>query len=196
MLLFPTFLLLNSTLKSLKVNNRNFFIKLLTLFLVVLSFYFGALLYGQKDETPTAYTYKRINYINEKMYRFFYLKNETPYLLKINPIPWEEVWMPFPFLEILREVPTYNKDSVVCSSDSSITLLYLAKIYKVPSVNFCLTDDAYDRFLKLGGNISKSELENVKFEKLKNADFVLNRNHSSENNLTSDEVIKIFKEYY
>ena len=196
MLLFPTFLLLNSTLKSLKINYRKLFIKLLTLFLVVLSFNFCVLFYGLKDTKTTAYTYKRINYINEKMYRFFYLKNKTPYLLKVNPVPSEKEWIPFPFLEILGKVPTYNTDSVVCSSDSTHTSVYISKIYKVPSVVFCMTDDAYDRFLKLGGNISKSELENVKFEKLKNADFVLNSSSSSENNLTSDEVIKIFRTFY
>ena len=133
--------------------------------------------------------------INEKMYRFFYLKGETPYLLKINPISSDMSWVPFPFLELMSEAGHLFDKNEICSFNETRTSSYIQKVYNIKltdGVKFCLSDDAFDKFINSGGVISRQELYELKFSNLKNPVFVLNNNFSQDEKVKKEEIIDIF----
>lgn len=198
----PAFILLDDILKHISIKYKKISINLVCLFLFIASLYYAVMMYNNRHLVSSVYTFKKINYINEKMYRFFSLKNETPYLLKINPNPHDYDWVPLLFLELLDGNHDYQNKQEICSFEETRTSVYLEKVYNVrfsdegKSARFCLSDDAVDKFSNLGGTISRSELNNIKFSKLKDSQYVLNNQIADDDRMTKNEIIDIFKSFY
>ena len=105
--------------------------------------------------------HRRTTYVLEKMMRFYFLKDETP-ILPINN----------------NHFCRYGWD------------YYLYQTYKYDLdkfKNFEMKENAMDLFYQKGGRFYKYELENIKFQRLKNNDFVLNKE------LDKNEVQELFK---
>lgn len=117
------------------------------------------------------YGYKRKAYMVEKILRFYYIKNKRPILpqkaiLSHDCDPWR----------FLGE-GNYNNYFI----GNIMTSSYYPRIYKDKKsidMGYELSDDAVKIFYKLGGTFSKEELENIKFSRLLNDDFVLNKDFS------------------
>lgn len=202
MVLAPAFILLDDILRHVCIKYKQICINFLCLFLFIISVYYAVLMYYNRYLVSDVYIFKKINYINEKMYRFFSLKNETPYLLKINPNPRDYNWVPFLFLELIDGNDDYKNEQKICSFEETRTSVYLEKVYNVKfdidenSVRFCLSDNALDKFYASGGVISRYELDNIKFSKLKDSQFVLNNQIPDDERMTKNEIIDIFKHFY
>lgn len=128
-----------------------------------------------KNAEFTSYTpeemhiHKKTTYMLEKMLRFYYLKNETP-ILPIN-------------------------DNFLCRNGWNN---YLYAIYKYdPSRfrDFETKENAMDLFYEKGGSFTKYELEHIRFQRLKNNDFVLNQqaDRNKFNALFNNITIPIYK---
>ena len=117
------------------------------------------------------YLYKEKAYIAEKMLRFYCLRNERPVLPKKNYLS--------PEFDCWRFLGEHNENNYYI--DNIITSSYYPRIYKDKSkieLGVDTSDNAFRQFYKLGGNFSKEELNHIKFSRLFDEDFVLNRNHS------------------
>ncbi len=126
--------------------------------------------------------YKRIvNYINEKMLRFYYLQNQIPVI--------------------------YNYDSILTNNHyinhgayqegdcdfNSVTDVYLTHYYKDDSskkLGFCVSKNASDLFYDNGGIFTEEELHNIKFSRLKDENFIFNRNIKENNKILTKEEVK------
>ena len=108
-----------------------------------------------------------VRYIEEKMLRFYLLKGETP-ILPRHPLSAGMTYEPFFLYE--------NK---ICVNNHFMITRYYPIIYrdtKYIDKQLCFYEDAYEQFYKRGGRIYKFELENIKFSRLFDEDFVLNKN--------------------
>lgn len=198
MMLLPLFIFVEELINLVSVYHKKYIIYFLSSLFIIHTVYFSYLIFNRIDYVPTSYTYKKTNYINEKMYRYFILNNVKPVLIKINPYPASQSWVPFPFLEILGEFPDYMNKKEICSYGNSRTSAYLNLVYneKINNVTFCFTDDALDKFYDLGGFFSEQELSNIDFEKLKDPKFVLQTTKNTDEIISKDEIISIFKTFY
>lgn len=107
------------------------------------------------------YDHKKNSYINEKILRFYYLKNQKPILAKENET--EE---------------TRISNGETCTNTNLYTTIYypmIYKDYKSLETGYCLQDNAMELFLNNGGNFSDEELGSLKFTKLFDDNFVLNK---------------------
>ncbi len=127
---------------------------------------------------------KREFYMSEKMLRFYYLNNKIPvisYEFGSNNNP-DGLLGPG---ELDR-----NKESKKLYKHNTLTLYY-ARIYKyekAEEIGFRLSDNALAEFEQSGGTFSAEELENPRFYKLYDDNFVLGsaeklRKHAKENNI-------------
>lgn len=106
------------------------------------------------------------NYQLEKIFRFYYLKNEVPYLPGyIND----------------RDIYRFKKPiGEFCFIDNYNNFLqaYYSNIYKdtnVYNLLYCVSDKAIEKFYENGGTFTKEELKNIKFSRLFDENFVLNK---------------------
>ena len=110
-------------------------------------------------------TFKRKAYIMEKLLRFYYLRNERAILPK-NAI-------------LLHDFDPWTSDvNAPYYIGNQITDSYYPRIYKDEKsrkLGYELNNNAMNMFYKLGGSFSKEELEDIKFARLFNEDFVLNK---------------------
>lgn len=199
MILSPFFILLDDLLRHSNLKLRKICITFVSSCFFIIALFYISLIYQNRHLLSDVYIFQKVNYINEKMYRYFVLKNETPYLIKINPNPRDGGWIPFPFLEILESIPDWENKQIVCSFEDTRTSIYLEKVYNVKlpdDVKFCLSDEALNKFFNIGGVITKSELNNINFSNLKNAEYVLNTEVSDDKKLSKEEIEKIFKTFY
>ena len=107
---------------------------------------------------------KEIQYISEKIIRFYSLRNEIPY------IPYEYT------MESKYSVWFENDEEIECANNS-ILLAYFTKIYKndfVLQQGYCRSRNALEKYYENGGVFTEEELQNIKFSNLFNEDFVLN----------------------
>ncbi len=204
MMLAPVFILSDDFIRHAPYKYKSLLIKVFCWILLLTSLYYGFLLYNNRDYKPNGAVFKKVNYINEKMFMYFYLKKETPYLIKMTPSYRDELegWYPFPFTEILEGENNYKNKEEICSYGVTRTSVYIERVYKIninesdDKVKFCLSDDALERFFDLGGIITKDEIENIKFSRLKDPDYVLNNQVKSNDKMTKEDIIDIFKYYY
>lgn len=103
---------------------------------------------------------KKTNYITEKIFRFYYLQNKTPYL----PIELSQIEMPF------REYFIWNRDCIKtndnCCTRSILTTEYLPKMYsdkRTINYKYCFSENAIEKFYQDGGSFTNTELNNIKF---------------------------------
>ena len=114
-------------------------------------------------------------YEAEKMLRFYYLRGETPYIPsefnvmnESDDVPSAYVWK--------NEFEDYKK--YPCKIKATFSELYYARVYRdyeSPKKGFCFTNDAMDRFTQAGGTFSEKELKELKFSRLFDDNFVLNK---------------------
>ncbi len=108
-------------------------------------------------------------YIAEKILRYEYLLNERPYL------PYSEQ-MKFDDLGYLRWADENKKCLDFWDFWCDIYIHhYYPQIYKdFESVKkgYCVSEDAYERYLEKGGKFTEEELKDIKFQRLLNDDFV------------------------
>ena len=203
-ILAPIFILSDEILKHLKYKYKNLFLKIFCCFLFVISLYYAIQLYNNRYFKYSGYIFKKINYINEKMFMYFYLKNETPHLIKINPLPQDNGWIPLLFLEIIEKNPDKINEKEICSYNITKTSVYIERVYNInlnnpiddTNAKFCVSDNALDKFFDLGGVISRKELNNINFSKLKNQDYILNNKIPLEDKMSKKEIIDIFRTFY
>ncbi len=113
---------------------------------------------------------KKIAYINEKIMRYYYLNKNKPILLNYNGIE----------IGILgNEISPYSEGE--CISHNTATDYYYPQIYKdniSKQLGYCVSKDAIFKFYERGGSFTKKEIENIKFKRLKERDFVLKQNNT------------------
>lgn len=137
----------------------------------------------------------QINYIGEKMLRFYYLKNETPILYRYDdnegPDNLYKTELYFYITDLYLDkkeygfMPEKSHDDVICNNMNPYILYYYTDIYKesqekIKKLGVCYSYDAFERFYNAGGTITKSELKHLSFNKLKDEDFVLNKQYTPE----------------
>lgn len=101
--------------------------------------------------------------------RYYYLNGETA-IIKANY-----------FLEVGQNGEKYNFNSLETNFlHQGLFLKSMDLIYKnndATTLGVILDDNALEKFYAKGGTFSEKELEELKFERLKNDDFVLNKNY-------------------
>ncbi len=144
------------------------------------------------NKTDVSIVYKKFAYIGEKMLRFYYLKNETPYLINFDYKKYANEDYPS-----LYSKTDFVKTPDLCTKENLYTLTYYPKIYKDNKsieLGLCYSDDALERFYKKGGQFNKEEFEPIIFSRLLDDDFVLNKNATSQeindNNFKALEIEK------
>ncbi len=119
------------------------------------------------------YQWKCKAYIMEKILRFYYLKNLVPILPKQEIMSW--------YFDSWRNNSYEEKEFY---TENLITDSYYPRIYKdnkSRKLGYKLSDNAINIFYKNGGVFSEEELQNIKFQRLLNNDFILNKNKTPQN---------------
>lgn len=135
-------------------------------------------IYYTYENIPYSYCYndtglmamvRKNNYIAEKIYRFYYLQNKKPYLpSELNSMGESNIRYALWY----RYCNINNK----CCDSSIFNLTYYPRLYKNEKARiqpYCFIDDGYNKFYSLGGHFEKEELDNIKFQKLYDKNFVL-----------------------
>ncbi len=191
-----SFYMINITISTIifgyiteSINLKAKYINLLSLIILLSSFVMIPHLNYFKNikEYDVSIVYKKYSYIGEKMLRFYYLKNKTPYLINFD-------WTKY----AIEDYPSlYSKTDFVmtpdlCTKENLYTLTYYPKIYKDNKsikLGLCYSDDALERFYKEGGQLTNNELKHIRFSRLLDDDFVLNRKY---NKLTPKKLDDIY----
>ena len=177
LILYPLLMLLSYFIKSfiLKCCNsldKKKIINHITLIIMVLSVSFAGLLIETINGNEYRNFYKKIenfkvfHYKLEKVFRFYYLKKEVPYL---------------PGYINYRDIYRFKKPTgEFCFIDRYNNFLqaYYANIYKddnVYNLLYCVSDKAFEKFYENGGAFTEEELKSIKFSRLFDENFVLNK---------------------
>ena len=177
LILYPLLMLLSYFIKSfiLKCCNsldKKKIINHITLIIMVLSVSFAGLLIETINGNEYRNFYKKIenfkvfHYKLEKVFRFYYLKKEVPYL---------------PGYINYRDIYRFKKPTgEFCFIDRYNNFLqaYYANIYKddnVYNLLYCVSDKAIEKFYENGGTFTEEELKSIKFSRLFDENFVLNK---------------------
>ena len=177
LIMYPMLMFFSYFVKSLILKYNNHFYKkriinYFVLILVILSIVFMTSLYKTINNNKYRYFYNKttnlriFNYQLEKIFRFYYLKNEVPYLPGyIND----------------RDIYRFKKPTgEFCFIDNYNNFLqaYYANIYKdtnVYNLIYCVSDKAIEKFYENGGTFTEEELKSIKFSRLFDENFVLNK---------------------
>ena len=155
--------------KSKLINGISVFIIILSVLMIPKLKYINEI-----KQTDISIVYNKYAYIGEKMLRFYYLKNKTPYLINFDYKKYAIEDYPSLYSKI-----DFVKTPDLCTKENLYTLTYYPKIYKDNKsieLGLCYSDDALERFYKEGGQFTKAEFEHIIFSRLLDDDFVLNRN--------------------
>ena len=193
--LIPIFIYLDYIFKNLK-NYKRIFIKSIywmIILLIVFMLIFNINIWNKRIHSTEKSNLRKINYIAEKMLRFYYLKNETPYLYKYK-FGDDFGLHNFYRTKFNNNIDNMNKD-ITCNNGNKHIIYYFVKIYNEPEdklkkLGVCYSDDAIDKFYANGGSFTKKELDNIYFERLKNDDFILEKPNKK---LSVSDVTKEFK---
>ena len=169
--------ILRNTKKRKNVLQTLLSLYILPIFIIINPFQYN-IKYTYFQELNNVYVLNYLCYMGEKMLRFYYLKNEKPYLLKLQKDK--------PFQSCL-----YEQDENYLVSPMRFRSYYTRtyKDDKILRIGYTFSDDAIERFYKKGGRFYKWEFENLRFSRLKNDDFVLNKT------VKEDEEILDFKNH-
>ena len=171
LILFPLFMIISYLLKNLNYSRKNiiksiFWLILLSGLLNVIIFIilFPNLFSDKLTMYKEMGNYKKYIYKTEKILRFYRLKNEIPYI-PINPSN-----------RFTYEINSYIIPNQCFENFYPFITSYYMRIYKdYDNVKYCVNDKAFERFKKEGGNFSEEELNDIKFSRLLDDDFVLNK---------------------
>lgn len=161
LILYPFFILIGYVYKLAK---RNKFIKILIVSILLISpFYFFSISVERiKYQLEFFYSIKKQQYVIEKIMRFYYLNNETPI---IEPKEFGAIIKQC--MEIWEEYPSSNR--FLCPLD----LIY--KNNDATRLGVIIGTDSIEKYYKKGGVFTEEELKELKFENLKDDNFVLNK---------------------
>ena len=109
------------------------------------------------------YNDKKAKYMCEKILRFYYLRNEVPIL---------------PYNEAKMYNITNEENETNCYKYHNLTTSYYPRIYKDTisvKLGYCVSENAEEQFYDKGGKFSDKELSELKFYKLFDDNFVLNK---------------------
>lgn len=161
LILYPFFILLGYVYKLAK--RKNFIKILIVSILLIFPFYFFCISDEQiKHKLEFFYSIKKEQYVIEKIMRFYYLNNETPIIE-----PKEFLAIIKQCMEIWEEYPSSNK-----------LLSHMDLIYKnndATRLGVIIGTDSIEKYYKKGGVFTEEELKELKFENLKDNNFVLNK---------------------
>ena len=117
---------------------------------------------------------KKMNYIVEKMYRFFYLSKKEIHLptslMQLN----RHLLMCFHWSRDFKYIDDKNYGKW-----SALSYHYYPLIYKdtgTKELEYYYSEDAINKFYSAGGCITKEEINNIKFNKLKDEKFIFKKN--------------------
>ena len=172
MLMFLSYFLKSLVLKCCNSLDKKKIINHITLIIMVFSLILTGLLIETINGDVYRNFYKKIEnfkvfqYKLEKVFRFYYLKQEVPYL---------------PGYINYRDIYRFKKPTgEFCFIDNYNNFLqaYYANIYKdanVYSMFYCVSDKAMEKFYENGGTFTEEELKSIKFSRLFDENFVLNK---------------------
>ena len=131
------------------------------------------------------YIEKKKNYVHEKMYRYFNLKNEMPYVDNTYLNATDENF-------VLWKRASENTGNICTESSDSFGLnhYYFYVYNEQPNENPCFSNDAIDKFYQNGGYFTSEELHNLNFTKLFDNNFVINNEGER---LSSDSIHEIME---
>ena len=158
---------------SKKFNNKTS--SLITSIILILGIiYFGYLNihkynYDYQAKQNMMIELRKTTYKMEKILRFYYLQNLTPYIPSyLRNIPNQS--FAFANVKLNDENPECYRDILVIS--------YYPRIYNDYSTSrqkgYCFCDDAMKKYYDLGGTFTEEELNNIQFKRLFDEKFVLN----------------------
>ncbi len=134
---------------------------------VISVIYFSFSIKTVNDFNLKAMDLKVKTYQTEKIFRFYYLKNELPYL---------------PIYLHVRDIYRFElpkNEECLLSEKNSFFSAYYPNIYKDNNIAnisvYCVGPDAIEKFEQNGGAFSKEELADIKFSRLFDDNFVLNK---------------------
>lgn len=158
LLLYPLFINLSYIWE--KVKQANYFIPLC---LIVSSIGLG-LYSATKEKDSFVHILRENNYIHEKIVRFYNIKNKTAYIPNIN-------------LEFTILIFGFFDDHDKCTYASEYKNNYYDSVYKTNTTfrMVCRADNGIQKFYEEGGIFTPEELNDIKFERLYNDDFVTNK---------------------
>ncbi len=114
---------------------------------------------------------KKNNYIAEKIFRFYYLRNKKPYLPSdLNTMGESNIRYALWY--------RYCNENDNCCDNSIFNANYYIRLYKNENAKvqqYCFIDDGYDEFYAQGGFFEKEELNNIKFQNLYEKDFIFSK---------------------
>jgi len=183
-LLYPLLLYISYFIKSVKIKKK----KILSAFIILaVSSVWGCF------KIPEAYMYlyninenennpKTIMYIYEKMLRFYYLQHKTPYIYDLNR---KDKALPFWYTD------DFDESGCALGAYSKVYFAYIYKDDFARNTKYCVSKDALERYYQDGGSFSTEELENVKFQRLFDKDFVLQSFKSGE---TKEDLLEIIED--
>lgn len=179
MLLVIPFTILVAYISSKLGNYKKFIYYLLITIILALSVNF---IFDKNKETYKSYkaNYLQLKqrelYIIEKIIRYYLLTNEPIMVYTIDD---------FFFL--------YDKDCKCIGKEGNLAYYYanIYQDYRITNIAYCRSENAIEEFYNKGGRFEVGELQNIKFNNLKDDDFILNKSEKSTKILTPEEVKKL-----
>ncbi len=170
--LFPSLILFGYLFKNIYKSVRPKFLRKITIwlfsFLIIISAYLAII---PKINFDCDIEKRKLFYVSEKMLRFYYLNNKIPV------IPYEFGSQNNPDGLLNPFELEKDEESSKIYKNNNLTLYY-SRIYKykeAEEIGFQLSSKAFERFYEAGGNFSDKELEYIKFSRLYDEDFILNK---------------------
>ncbi len=156
--------------------NKNIFLNYVCIALIFSSYIFNIYSIPKIRVIGLDWTLQKVKkrlYVSEKILRFYYLKNQVPYLpAQFNDNANNNSASLYLWNERFEDFKT-NPCKV--HSDIKFTDSYYVRIYKtdIPlKLGYCFSDDALDKYYSNGGVFSKNELKKLKFSNLLNEKFI------------------------
>ncbi len=169
LIIYPLFFLISYVLRNIKIRKyivlRSFYIILIISNLFLLAGTYT--IYLTKGNIPKINSYKNLKnyYILEKIFRFYKLQDRIP----IIPLSLDHRWV---YLQPEQYAEKCDKNKFTFFIYS-----YYPNIYKDNDITkiYCVDNDAVKKFKEAGGSLSYEELKDLKFGRLFDEDFVLNK---------------------
>ncbi len=174
LLLIPLFIAFSYAIRTIlpkmkSHNKRKTFVKsviILSIFLCILPL---AGIFKMKndiiEENNKALMFKQILYKTEKMYRFFRLKNEIPYLP--NNLRQRNIF------------DMYENQDYCIYEKNKFFLGYYPLIYNDKNIEefqmYCVKSGSSEIYNTMGGTFNEEEMKHIKFSRLYDENFVLNK---------------------
>ncbi len=180
---------LNEIKEKIKEKNQNLFINIFCL-IIILPLIILFMIFNENITENIKYKELNIDakiakerlYIAEKILRFYYLKNEVPYLpVQLNKTDQEPgvcsayIWS--------NRFEEYEDSPCKSSSGLILSEMYYPRIYKDNKpidMGYCFSNNALEKFYNDGGVFGEKELKRLKFSNLFNEEYIYDKNLKDE----------------